>query len=134
MKRKPRVGDTAELRFMVHETNVIHFTGNGMPELLSTPSLIWFLENTARNVLLPLFETGEACVGNSVDIQHLAATPPGFEVTCRARIIHVEVRTITFQVDAHDERELIARGIHKRGIIEVERFARGLDKKRTSVP
>tara|TARA_B100001971_G_C17895105_1_gene385091 strand:+ start:73 stop:252 length:180 start_codon:yes stop_codon:yes gene_type:complete len=51
------------------------------------------------------------------------------EVVCRARVIHVEDRTVTFQVKARDEQQLIARGIHKRGIIDVDRFAKRLAKK-----
>ena len=129
MKRKPRIGDSGELRFTVDSNNLMHFAEGGMPEVLSTPALIWFLENAARNALLPLFESGEACVGISVDIQHLAATPPGHEVVCRARSIHVDDRVVTFQVDAHDEHELIARGLHKRRIIDVARLAKRLATK-----
>ena len=129
MQRKPRIGDTGELRFHVDSTNVIHFVENGMPAVLSTPSLIWYLENAARNALLPILEAGEACVGVTVDIRHLAATPLGQEVVCLARVIHVENRAVTFQVEARDEQELIARGIHKRGIIDIERFAKRMAKK-----
>jgi predicted thioesterase len=79
--------------------------------------------------LLPLFESGEACVGVHIDIQHLAATPLGHKVQCRAKVIHVDGRIVTFQVEAHDERELIARGTHKRAVVDVQRFAKSLSRK-----
>jgi predicted thioesterase len=50
-------------------------------------------------------------------------------VTCRARVIHVDGAIVTFQVEAHDGVEPIARGIHRRAVINVERFARRVQKK-----
>lgn len=132
MKRQPKVGDTGELRLTVDESNSIDFASDGMPLVLSTPSLVYYLENAGRNALLPLFEPGETCVGTSVDLQHLAATPLGHEVVCRARVIHVEGRIVTFQVEARDEHEVIARGIHKRAVIEIARFAKRLAKKQSA--
>ena len=129
VKRKPKVGDAGELRFQVDATNVIDFAGGGMPAVLSTPSLIYYLENAGKNALAPLLEAGEACVGVTVDVRHLAATPLGQQVVCTARVLLVEDRTVTFQVEARDEQELIARGIHKRGIIDIERFAKRVAKK-----
>ena len=47
-------------------------------------------------------------------------------------MIHVDGRVVTFQVEAHDDVESIARGIHRRRIIDVDRFARRVEKKRLS--
>jgi predicted thioesterase len=65
-----------------------------------------------------------------IEVKHLAPTPPGQQVTCTARVIRVDDRVIDFQVEASDEVELIARGLHKRAIIEIERFARRAARKR----
>jgi hypothetical protein len=51
-------------------------------------------------------------------------------VTCWARVIHVNGLVVTFQIEAHDGIEPIARGIHKRRVIDVDRFARRLERKR----
>ncbi len=129
MNRSPKVGDAGELRFVVEPQHTIDMRDRGLPVVLSTPHLIWFLEHTARQVLLPLLDASEACVGSHVDVQHLAATPLGQEVVCVARVIHVEGRAITFQVEARDEQELIARGVHKRSVIDAKRFTQRLAKK-----
>ncbi len=129
MIRTPKVGDIGEMSFTVDPSHTIKFGELGMPQVLSTPTLIWYLEHSAREALLPLFETGEACVGVHIDIQHLAATPLGHKVQCRAKVIHVEGRIVTFQVKAHDEQELIARGTHKRAVVDVQRFAKSLARK-----
>ncbi|HUG68612.1 MAG TPA: thioesterase family protein [Pirellulaceae bacterium] len=129
MIRTPKVGDVGELSFTVESSQTIKFGGLGMPEVLSTPALIWHLEHAAREALLPLFESGEACVGMHIDVQHLAATPLGHKVHCRAKVIHAAGRIVTFQVEAHDEHELIARGTHKRAVVDVQRFAKSVARK-----
>ena len=123
MIRSPRVGDAGEYRFTVAAEHAIDFADHGMPAVLSTPRLIGFLERAAREAMAPLLEPHEQTVGIHIDVEHLAATPLGLAVTCTARVIHVEGRVVTFQVQAHDEREPIARGLHKRAVIRIDRFA-----------
>lgn len=95
-----------------------------MPEVLSTPNLIGLLERTSREALYPFLEPDERSVGIEIELRHLAPVVRGQSVTCRARVIHAERRLISFQIEARDEHELIARGVHKRAIIRVDEFAR----------
>ena len=69
-----------------------------------------------------------------VDIRHLAPTPLGAKVTCHARVIATEGSTVTFHLEARDEHELILRGLHKRGGIRVESFARKVARKLRLAP
>ena len=131
MKGSVRVGLTGETRFVVEPRHAIDFAEGGMPAVLCTPWLIWFLEHAAREAVLPLLEEGESTVGVQVEVRHLA-DPPGRSVTCRARVVHAESGLISFQLEAHDESELIARGFHKLQVIRVERFAERVLRKRPS--
>ena len=114
---------------MVAEQHLIDFAHDGMPRILCTPWLIWFLEHAARNAVLPLLEPGESTVGVVINIQHLAATPLGARVRCRARVIKIDGPQITFQVEAHDEHEQIARGTHKLRVITAARLAQRVQRK-----
>lgn len=134
MKHVPRIGLRGERRITVGPDNRISFVDARMPAVLATPWLIAYLEYTARDALAPCLEDHERSVGVSVDLEHLAPTPEGFTVTCQARVIHVSGQVVTFQVEAHDDAEPIARGIHKRRVIDVDRFARRLEKKRAARP
>jgi predicted thioesterase len=135
MKSVPRVGLSHDTTFLVDAETRITFADTDMPAVLSTPSLILRLEFTARDLLdRCCLEPHERSVGTSVEIDHLAPTPDGFTVTCRARVIHVAGEVITFQVEAHDGIDMIARGVHKRRVIDAGRFKRRVERKRSSRP
>jgi fluoroacetyl-CoA thioesterase len=130
MRRGLKVGTTGEQRFVVAPSHAIDFAGGGMPAILCTPWLVWFLEHAAREAVLPFLDEGESTVGSHVDVDHLAATPIGLSVTCVARVVHVEGRVISFQLEARDEAEIIARGFHRLRVIQVERLAQRVEAKR----
>ena len=130
MKRSVRIGETGEIKFVVTEQHVIDFADEQMPAVLCTPWLIWFLEHAAREAVLPLLDADESTVGAQVEVEHLAATPIGQNVTCTARVINTDKRLITFQLTATDEHEKIARGLHKLHVIKCDRFKARVDAKR----
>src|SRR6516162_3487546 len=129
MKQPPRVGMSGQERLTVDQTNRISFADLRMPAVLATPWLIAHLEYAARDAIAPCLEEHERSVGTFIEVEHLAPAPEGFTVTCRARVIHVNGPVVTFQIEAHDGTEPIARGIHKRRIIDADRFARRVAKK-----
>ena len=101
-----------------------------MPAVLATPWLVASLEYAARDAIAPLLDANERSVGTFIEVEHLAPAPEGFTVRCRARVIHVDGPVVTFQVEAHDGVEVIAKGLHRRRVIDVDRFARRIAKKR----
>ena len=46
------------------------------------------------------------------------------------RVIRAEGPAVSFQVDAHDGARLVARGIHKRRVIDADRFRKLVDRLR----
>jgi fluoroacetyl-CoA thioesterase len=126
MRNGLKVGSTGEQRFVVEPLHAIDLAGGRVPLVLSTPWLIWFLEHAARAAVAPFLDDEECTVGSHVDVDHLAATPVGHAVTCLARVVHTEGRLIAFKLEARDDAEVIARGFHRRRVIQVDRFARRL--------
>ncbi len=129
MKLTPRIGMTGEQTIVVGPSNRISFADASMPAVLATPWLIAHLEYAARDAIAVCLEDRERSVGTFVELEHLAPAPEGFTVTCRARVIHVDSPVVTFQVEAHDGVEPVARGIHRRRVIDVDRFARRVARK-----
>ena len=129
MKRSPKIGATGKLSFVVTEQHTIDFANEQMPAVLCTPWLVWFLEHAAREAILPLLDAKESTVGVHVDVEHLAPPPLGHKVSCIARVINTDGSLITFQFDAHDQHEKIARGVHKLRVIRCNRFANRIESK-----
>lgn len=132
MHTPPRLGMSAEERLTVDGTNRIVFADDQMPAILSTPWLVAHLEYAARHAIAPCLEPDERSVGTYVEVEHLAPVPEGMTVVCRARVILVNGPVVTFQVEAHDGIEPVARGIHRRRVIDVARFRKRVSKKSTS--
>jgi len=129
VKSAPKIGTTGECHFVVGSEHVITFAGDGMPAVLSTPNLIGLIERTARESLEPFLEPDERTVGMEIELRHLAPTPLGARVEITTRVIRTDGREISFQVEARDGQELIARGAHKRVAIRVGSFARRVQSK-----
>lgn len=121
---------SAERRMLVTTELAIDHLGREDARVLATPHLIWQLELTAREAILPYLEDGEDSVGTVVNIRHLAATPLGMDVVFRARVEKVSGRRVNFIVEAEDERELVASGTHERFVVQVAKFVTRLAAKR----
>ena len=94
-----------------------------MPEVFATGYMIGFIEWTCIQALNPHLEwPEEQTVGTHIDVSHLAATPPGLEVTAKVKLVAVDGRRLLFEVEAHDGIDLIARGKHERFIINKRKF------------
>ena len=99
------------------------------PRVLSTPSLLTFMQTTCADVLAPFLDKGEMAVSIKIEMSHLASTPIGMTITIRAEVIRVDGRRVYFKVEAFDEMEKIAQGYNDMFIIDEERFERGIKRK-----
>jgi fluoroacetyl-CoA thioesterase len=130
MKTPPPTGTMGELKFIVEARHTIEFPD--LPPVLSTPSLVGHLEHAAIEALRSVLEPGEVSVGSEIELQHLAPTPLGQTVICQARVTRAEGRKVSFQVEARDEQERIARGSHTRFILQAASFAKRIHAKATA--
>jgi fluoroacetyl-CoA thioesterase len=103
--------------------------GSGRVAVLATPVLINLIEAAALAAVEHLLPAGYQSLGIHLDVRHFAATPVGLRVTARAEVTAVEGRTITFRVEAHDEREPVAEGTHQRVVVNVARFDQRVQRK-----
>jgi fluoroacetyl-CoA thioesterase len=65
---------------------------------------------------------GEQTVGVSINVTHIAATPPGLTVTVKGKLEKVEGRKLTFSLAADDGIEKISEGSHERFVIDAAKF------------
>lgn len=99
--------------------------------VFSTPSMISEMEETCRLLLKEEFlqDNEWDSVGTLVDVRHLKATPVGTHVNLKAKVIKVEDKRITFEVEATDRLEKIGDGLHERAIINVPEFRERFNNK-----
>ena len=99
--------------------------GSGSILVYATPSMVALMENAACNAVAEALPEEKTTVGIYMEIQHIAATPVGLDVYAEAQVTEVNGKIITFSVEAFDEKCQIGKGIHKRCIVDTQRF---LDK------
>jgi predicted thioesterase len=122
-------GISIEQRRTVLEADCIKFLGPDVPPSLSTPAMILWMEIASRDLATPRLEAGQDTVGVHVDVEHLGASPVGSQVVFRSKLIAIDDRKLTFEVEAVDGEEVVGRGRHTRFVVDVERFARKLKKR-----
>ena len=96
--------------------------GSGKVPVLATPVMINVIEAAALAAVEHLLPAGHQSLGIRLDVRHFAATPVGLTVVATAQVVKVEGRTISFRVEARDEREAIGDGLHERVVVNVARF------------
>ena len=125
-------GRTHERTWIVGEDHLASRYGSGLVDVLATPVLVAFCEETARQAVEPCLPEGRKTVGTSIDLTHTAPTPAGMRVTVVARLTEVSGRRLRFEVEAHDEVEPIGHGRHDRFIIDADRFEARIAEKASS--
>src|SRR5262245_10237026 len=81
--------------------------GSGAIAVLATPVMINLMEAAALAAVEHLLPKGHQSLGVHLDVRHFAATPVGLRVAAAAAVTSVDGRTITFRVEARDEREIV---------------------------
>ena len=85
--------------------------------------MVGFLEWACIKAINPHLDwPNELTVGTHIDVSHIAATPAGFDVTAKVKLVEVDGRRLLFEVEAHDGIDLITKGRHERFVINKEKF------------
>ena len=129
MKETLKPGIESEFTFRITESKTVpalypeSAEFQAMPEVFATGYLVGFLEWACIKAVNPhLNWPQEQTVGTHIDVSHIAATPVGFDVTAKVRLIEVDGRKLVFEVEAHDGVDVISKGTHQRYVINKDKF------------
>jgi fluoroacetyl-CoA thioesterase len=103
--------------------------GSGLVPVLATPVMINVIEAAALAAVEHLLPAGHQSLGIHLDVRHFAATPIGMRVRATAELIGIDRRTLSFKVEARDEKEPIGDGLHQRVVVNVARFDERVKRK-----
>jgi fluoroacetyl-CoA thioesterase len=138
MKDTLKPGIESEFKFYIPESKTVpalypeSAEFQEMPEVFATGFLVGLLEWACIKAINPYLDwPNEQTVGTHIDVSHTAATPAGFEVTAKVKLIEIDGRRLLFEVEAHDGIDLISKGKHERFIINKEKFNSKMKEKIT---
>ena len=114
-----RVG-TAELD--VTEADTARALGSGDVDVLGTPRVVALCEAATVAAVADGLASGETTVGTRVELDHLRASVVGARVSARATLASVEGRRLTFEVEASEGAQVVARGLVVRALVDRNRF------------
>ena|SRR6185436_10042384 len=117
-----RPGLTGRAELVVGEEHTAPRVGSGKVHVLATPVMINLIEAAALDALDRHLPQGYQSLGTLLNVRHVAATPVGMRVFASVVIEKIENRTVSFRVEAKDEKELIGDGTHERVVVNVEKF------------
>ena len=124
------VSGTAET--IVTEQNTAKAVGSGTLSVFATPMMTALMEQAACAAVSAFLEAEETTVGTSLEIRHLAATPPGMRVTASAEVTNICGRELMFHVTASDASGVIGEGTHKRFLVQTPRFLAKAESRKES--
>lgn len=93
-----------------------------MPEVFATGYMVGLMEWASIELLKPHLDEGEGSLGTHIDVSHLAATPPGFDVTVDTEVTKVDGRRVWFKISANDGIDKIGEGSHERAVVVWQKF------------
>lgn len=116
--------EQATLTFTVGAQDTAAALGSGDVDVLATPRLLAWCEAATVAACAPDLPAGLTSVGTRVQLEHLAATPVGGEVTVTAQREYADGKLQRYAVSAVDRSgRLVGNGEVTRVIVDRERFA-----------
>ena len=124
-----KIGMENTLSIIVSDENSAEAVGYKGMDVLGTPHLVGVME-TACIFVHDFLPENYLTVGVANNMKHLAASPIGAKVKAKARLIAIEGRKLTYDVEAHDSLEKVGEGIHTRFIVDSRDFFANLETKK----
>lgn len=117
-----KIGEVNAKEFLVKAEDTADYIGNTGVKVLSTPSMIRFMEDTAAHIIVSKLPSGYRPVGTKIDVAHIGPTPIGGTVTVKATLTAIEKRKLTYDVAAYYGENKIGFGSYQQHVISLERF------------
>lgn len=96
--------------------------GSGKLNVFATPAMIAFMENTSVLCIENELSEGMDTVGIQIDTKHTKATKIGNTVACTSKLVAIDGKKLSFEIEASDENGQIGSAFHVRYIIDPVKF------------
>lgn len=117
-----KIGKYAESEIVVSEANTALNVGSGNLIVFATPMLVALMENAAIKCIDGYLDKSFTTVGIALNIEHTKASLIGEKIVAKATLVEIKGRELLFNVEARDRSGIIGKGVHKRFIVDAEKF------------
>jgi predicted thioesterase len=129
MAKPVPIGTKGSLEQTVEFQHTLTYHDPRLPQVLSTPDMIRFMETAGFLALQPYCEGDEITVGTAISIEHRAPTGVGGRVKAEAELESFDGRFYVLRVRAHDDAQEIGQGTVTRAVVSVGKFMARLKSK-----
>jgi fluoroacetyl-CoA thioesterase len=117
-------GLEAAFRYTVTGADTAAAVGSGEVPVLATPRVLALAERATVDAVAGALAAGATTVGTRVELDHLAPSAVGAELTVRAVLERTEGRRLQFAVRLLDSDRPVAQGLVTRVVVDAAAFVR----------
>jgi fluoroacetyl-CoA thioesterase len=108
-------------RVVTEELTLAHINPE-WPAVFSTPAMIGMMEFASSRAVQAVLPPGSMTVGVRIEVDHIKAAPAGVTVTAVSKLVEIDGRRLTFEVEARSGSDVLGRGRVTQSIVNHSRF------------
>lgn len=116
-------GITVEFSIIVDEEMRPTFDGNVVHDVMSTVTMVYYMEKAGRDVIFPYLGADEEGAGLAIDIKHVGPSVLGQEVHFKAVCTEVTPKRVVCDVIAETDCNLVGKGTFTQAIFKKTEMA-----------
>ncbi len=122
MNLENTVGKYFQREYKITEGHTARTLGSGDIDVLATPSMVLFMEETAKLLIQDFLPSDYISVGIRICVDHKKAVLPGETITATAQITKVEGKKIFLSVNVRYQGFIVGEGEHVRYVVNKKSF------------
>lgn len=117
-------GAKVEFRITVDPSMRPAFDEKVVHNVLSTVSMIYYMEKAGREMIIPFLEEEEEGAGFEIQVKHIGPAVVGQKVLFTAVCTEINVRRVVCEVTAETNIHLVGKGLFTQAIFKKEEMAK----------
>jgi len=129
-----QTGITTTIEIVPRADDTASAVGNAGIDVVSTTTLILYIETAGDQLVAPYYEPGEATVGTRVEVDHLAPARVESPVHVTATLEQIRGRRLVFATEIRQDNTMIISGFHHRSVVQMGDFSDAAPPSRCAPP
>ena len=124
------VGKELVREYYVSDGHTAMSIGSGDVNVLATPSMILFMEETSKILVQQFLGQRFTTVWTKICVNHKRAVVPGEVINVKAKVISIQKNRVLLQVQALYQGFVVGEGEHERYVVDRETFSQKIKEAR----